>query len=84
MSKRTLQRAMAKEGLNYSDLLVELRMRRALHWLDHTDRPVMDIASALGYTDASNFTRAFRRHTGMSPRAFRKVGLQADPVPIAH
>jgi len=79
-SKRSLQRAMANEGLNYSEVLGEIRMRRALHWLDHTDKTVMDIALALGYTDASNFARAFRRHTGLSPRAFRDDGLRVDPV----
>ena len=84
MSTRTLQRAMAKEGLNYSDMLGELRLRRAMHWLDRTDRPVMDIAIALGYTDASNFARAFRRHTGVSPREFRKAGSQAYRAPIVH
>ncbi len=76
MTKRTLQRVMAHEGLNYSRLLGDIRMRRAMEWLDHSDKPVTDIALALGYTDASNFARAFRRHTGLSPRAFRDAAPQ--------
>ncbi|MCB9915610.1 MAG: helix-turn-helix domain-containing protein [Planctomycetes bacterium] len=48
-----------------------LLLRRAANWLRQTDRPILDIALDLGYTDPSNFTRAFRRETGVSPRAFR-------------
>ena len=38
--------------------------------LNHTYKPVIEIAQDLGYTDASNFSRAFRRRTGMSPSDF--------------
>lgn len=73
MSKRTLQRAIAYEGLNYFQLLSDVRLRKAMDWLDRSDKPVTEIALALGYTDVSNFSRAFRRHTGISPRAFRQA-----------
>jgi AraC-like DNA-binding protein len=33
---------------------------------------VAEIAATLGYTDASNFARAFRRQTGMSPIGYRR------------
>lgn len=36
-----------------------------------TDRPIGDIAHEAGYSDLSAFGRAFRRETGVSPRAFR-------------
>jgi AraC-like DNA-binding protein len=73
ISKRTLQRAIGGEGLTYSQLVAETRLRRAIFWLDHSDKPVTEIALELGYTEGSNFTRAFRRRTGMSPRAFRQA-----------
>jgi len=39
--------------------------------LENTDKSIAEIASDLGYTDESNFTRAFRRKIGESPQAFR-------------
>jgi AraC-like DNA-binding protein len=71
MSERTLQRNLARQGLSYSQLLTEARIRRATQWLECTDMPIAEIACALGYTDASNFTRAFRRQLGVSPQTFR-------------
>jgi AraC-like DNA-binding protein len=48
-----------------------LRMSRAADLLQTTDRLVKDLASELGFQDAANFTRAFRRWFGVSPRFFR-------------
>jgi AraC-like DNA-binding protein len=71
VSTRSLQRGLAAQGASYTDLLTAVRIRRAAEWLEHTDKPVVEIAFELGYTDASNFTRAFRRQTGVPPKAFR-------------
>jgi AraC-like DNA-binding protein len=40
--------------------------------LRETQRPVKDIASALGFSSAAYFTRAFQKHTGLTPSAFRR------------
>jgi len=71
MNSRSLQRNLAKQGLTYSQLLSETRMRKAAMWLENSDKPIAEIASDLGYWDASNFTRAFRRQAGVPPLAFR-------------
>ena len=71
MSRRTLQRAIGREGLTYLGLLNDYRMGKAGEWLDRSEKPVTEIALDLGYTDASNFSRAFRRHTGLSPSDYR-------------
>jgi len=39
---------------------------------------IADIAAAHGFTDAANFTRAFRRSIGLSPRAVRMLALSGD------
>jgi AraC-like DNA-binding protein len=76
MSRRTLQRRLAAAGLTYSQLVNETRTRLAAEWLRSTAMPISEMAASLGYTDASNFTRAFRRRTGISPRAFRPSGCR--------
>jgi AraC-like DNA-binding protein len=73
MSGRSLQRGLANQGASFTALLGAVRLRRAAEWLQRTDKPVVEIALDLGYTDASNFTRAFRRAIGVSPSVFRKA-----------
>lgn len=72
-SRRSLQRDLADQGVNYTDLLTKVRLRRAAQWLQCSDKPVVEIAFDLGYSDASNFTRAFRQLTGVPPSAFRQA-----------
>jgi AraC-like DNA-binding protein len=72
MSKRSLQRRLAGEGLTYSGVLADVRLDTAARWLRETDKSVGEIAFRLGDTDAANFTRAFRGNTGISPRVFRE------------
>jgi AraC family transcriptional regulator len=49
------------------------RIGRARQLLAGSDTPVVEIALALGYTDQSHFTAAFKRLTGATPGAFRKA-----------
>jgi AraC family transcriptional regulator len=58
-------------GCTVGDYLRQLRIERACVELQATERPLAEIASALGYSDQSHFTTAFRRQTGVTPRAFR-------------
>lgn len=71
LSVRTLQRQLWEEGCDYSRLLEQTRFRLAVDLLRNADIKVVDIALELGYRDAANFTRAFRRWTGISPMRFR-------------
>jgi AraC-like DNA-binding protein len=73
ISTRSLQRNLATDGLSFSRVLADVRLRRAVAWLRTTDRPVTDLAFDLGYADAANFTRAFRTRTGISPQRFREA-----------
>lgn len=71
MSTRTFQRRLDKIDTSYSNLLQRTRMQLAAKSLTQTTIPVNEIATSLGYRDPANFTRAFRRKTGVSPRDYR-------------
>lgn len=73
VSERTLKRRLAAFGTSYSEILDEHRRDEALLLLASPDVSVDEVALRLGYSDAANFTRAFRRWTGMSPRAHRRA-----------
>jgi AraC-like DNA-binding protein len=72
-SVRSLQRRLAEECLSYSRLVDQVRFDTAISELRDPDVHIVDIALDLGYTDAANFTRAFKRWTGISPRKFRQL-----------
>jgi AraC-like DNA-binding protein len=72
VSVRTLKRKLAQEGMAYSTLLAEEQRDAALLLLRAGDRSIEQIADHLGYSDVANFTRAFRRWTGMTPGAYRR------------
>jgi AraC-like DNA-binding protein len=66
-----LKRRLAEESTSFTSLLESHRHDRASLLLRSKERSVEQIATDLGYADPANFTRAFRRWTGESPRAFR-------------
>ncbi|HMJ56901.1 MAG TPA: AraC family transcriptional regulator [Polyangiaceae bacterium] len=74
MSVRTLKRKLEADGTSYSELLDEQRRGKAMLLLRREDLAIEEIADRLGYSDAANFTRAFRRWTGITPKAFRASG----------
>jgi len=68
---RTLQRRLKESGLSYSGLVEQTRHELACRLLDNPNAKTSAVARALGYNDPSSFSRAFRRWTGMSPKAYR-------------
>jgi AraC-like DNA-binding protein len=71
-SVRTVQRELALHGLDWSRLLDQIRLSRAVRLLS-TPIPLAEIAEDLGYNDQANFGRAFRRWTGVTPRCYRTL-----------
>jgi AraC-like DNA-binding protein len=71
MSDRSLRRQLQEQGISFRGLLDELRMQIALKYLTRTTLANEDIALALGFSDAANFRRAFRRWTDKSPSEIR-------------
>jgi hypothetical protein len=65
------------------DLLQNLRIDRAKYLLLESDHPIGHIATQLGYGRPAEFARAFSRHVGQSPGAFRSNPLGGGSFPAA-
>jgi AraC-like DNA-binding protein len=74
MSKRTLARRLSDEGLNFTDILQQLRRDLAVRYLDDRKLHVSKIAWLLGFHEVSAFTHACKRWTGKTPREIRIAG----------
>lgn len=61
-----------KTGKTFSQLLLESRMRKAHLLLKHTDLSIEKIAAMLGYSNSSNFYKAFKHYYGTSPRRLKE------------
>lgn len=78
-SPRQLQRVFADVGgLGFRSYLRGLRMSRAAELLAGTDVPVKEVARRVGYRDAGQFSRAFRRTHGLTPSEWRARRRDAD------
>lgn len=61
-------------GRPASDLRSDRVLTEARRMLSQTQMPVQDIAQSLGFASHAYFTRAFAKHVGTTPTAFRKQG----------
>lgn len=71
MSLRTLQRKLREEKTSYKDLLDETRRELANQYLRDSYLSVSEVTYLLGFSEPSNFARAFKRWTGHTPSEFR-------------
>lgn len=76
VSERTLKRRLQEENASFQNLVDHVRLERAGELLKNTGMNLSQIADVLGYADAANFTRAFKRWTGTSPSHYRAQALQ--------
>ena len=70
------------QKMNFLDCLTELRINAAKELLSDPFRSSAEVASMVGYEDASYFARAFKKCTGMTPTQYRRQAGQkakADP-----
>ena len=72
-SRRQLQRAFAEAGrTSFRTRLAEVRMQKALELLREGSLPVRDVATSVGYRQAAQFAKTFRRHHGRPPSSVRR------------
>lgn len=70
LSRQTLFRRLRADGVTFEQVLDELRHKLALDYLGVSRTSVKQTARLVGYSDASAFSRAFKRWTGKSPREY--------------
>ncbi|MDW3095038.1 MAG: AraC family transcriptional regulator [Gammaproteobacteria bacterium] len=68
---RTMQRRLSEEGTSISKVIDQWRFIKAIQLLENAELRVKDIYEQLGYANAPNFMRAFRRWTGVTPMSYR-------------
>ncbi len=72
MHERTLQRRLASEGCEFSDLVKEARRDLAQRYISDKRHSITRISETLGYGQLSSFTRWFSSEFGMSPAEWRR------------
>ncbi|MEA2133527.1 MAG: AraC family transcriptional regulator [Solirubrobacteraceae bacterium] len=78
-SRRQLQRAYAEiGGTTFREHLTRVRMERAAELLARRGLTVREVAHRVGYRQPAQFAKAFRRHQGLAPSAFRSGGGAGD------
>ncbi len=76
-SERTLRRRFeAALGMSWRTYLLQARLLRAMAMLAEPGRTVLEVSVAVGFENASSFARAFTRHCGETPSAYRHRTLE--------
>lgn len=77
---KTLGRACLAAGGSTPKDLIERRVAlEAKRLLAHTGLPVVEIGLAVGFSEATNFAKFFRRREGVSPAVFRGATRRTRP-----
>jgi AraC-like DNA-binding protein len=72
LGPRTLRRRLKDLDTSYQKILDDVRKELAIQYLTTTDLSTQQVADLLGYTEVTNFRRAFVKWVGNSPFKFRK------------
>lgn len=75
VSSRSLRRKLEQSKTSYQKLLDSVRLKVATKLLNATNEPVSSIAYELGYDNASDFGRAFKKWQGQSPSSYRNKAI---------
>ncbi len=71
ISVSSLKRSLALDNQTYKRLVDNWRFKQALRQIENPKMSIKEIAYNLGYTNANNFSRAFKRWTKSSPEIYR-------------
>ena len=71
LSERTLQRRLGELGTSYQKVVDDVRRELTAQYMND-QRSIADMTFSLGFSEASSFSRAFKRWHGKSPTEHRK------------
>jgi len=71
MTPRTLRRKLSEQGTSFREIVKGLRCEAARKLIIETKLTIEDIATSIGFNDASNFRAAFKKWTGQTPASLR-------------
>ena len=71
--KRSLSRKLKAIGTTLTKEIALLREEQASRLLKETSQTIAEVGSSVGFSDPSVFSRAFKKWSGYSPRAYRKL-----------
>lgn len=77
-SVRSFQRRLNQANLTYSHLVEQVRFERSVQLLSDPMNKAADVAAEIGYKDPANFSRAFKRWTGLSPKTYSMRHFKAE------
>ncbi|RAV23146.1 hypothetical protein DQG23_02825 [Paenibacillus contaminans] len=62
-----------KIGMNFTEYLTELRIRKAKNLLVESDQKIQHIAEQVGYVNVNSFIRMFKKVTGTTPGEYKRI-----------
>ncbi len=65
----------AKVGITFTGWLRQVRVKKAMELMKSRDLSITEVAYEVGFADPTTFGRAFKKHTRMTPREFKKSVL---------
>ena len=71
ISPRTLHRRLSDVHCSYQDIVDDVRRRLSEEFLRNTDMSIDEVSARVGFSDASNFRKAFKKWTGRLPTDYR-------------
>lgn len=77
VSARTIDRHLKKEGMGFRELSDKVRFERACDLLCTSSSTITDVALQLGFSNAANFSRAFKRVLGVTPGEYQRTATTA-------
>ncbi|MFM8570401.1 MAG: helix-turn-helix transcriptional regulator [Pirellula sp.] len=77
VSHRTIQRRFSRflEGRSFRDIVLDVKVHSAMKLLADSRRAITEIATQLGFSTPSNFSRSFKNITGLTPTDYRRTAI---------